>query len=41
MSSIEEINAQIAEYEEKIKELKNQRKIANFKLLIDKQDLKK
>ena len=41
MSSVEEINAQIAEYEEKINELKNQRKIANFKLLIDKEDLKK
>jgi ABC-type metal ion transport system substrate-binding protein len=41
MSSIEEINAQIAEYEQKIKELKDQRKIANFKLLIDKNDLKK
>lgn len=39
MSSIETINAQIAEYEKKIAELKNQRKIINFKNFMDENDL--
>lgn len=39
MSSIETINAQIAEYKKKIAELKNQRKILNFKNFMDENDL--
>ena len=39
MSSIETINAQIAEYEKKIAELKNQRKVINFKNFMDENDL--
>ena len=39
MSSLETINAQIAEYEKKIAELKNQRKIINFKNFMDENDL--
>ena len=41
MSSIQDINAQIAEYEEKIEDLKHQRKIINFKQFINQEDLKK
>jgi len=41
MSSIQDINAQIAEYEEKIEHLKHQRKIINFERFVDQKDLKK
>ena len=41
MSSIQDINAQIAEYEEKIEDLKHQRKIINFEQFVDEDDLKK
>lgn len=39
MSSIQDINAQIAEYEEKIEDFKNQRKIINFEKFVDEEDL--
>lgn len=41
MSSIQDINAQIAEYEEKIEDLKHQKKIINFEQFVDEDDLKK
>ena len=41
MSSTQDINAQIAEYEEKIEDLKHQRKIINFEQFVDEDDLKK
>ena len=41
MSSVEDINAQIAEYERKIEDLKEQRRIINFKEFVGEKDLKK
>ena len=41
MSSVEDIDAQIAEYERKIEDLKEQRKIINFKEFVGEKDLKK
>ena len=41
MSSVEDINAQIADYEEEIEDLKHQRKIINFKEFVGEKDLKK
>lgn len=41
MSSIQDLNAQIAEYEEKIEDLKHQRKIINFEQFVHEDDLKK
>ena len=41
MSSVEDINAQIAEYERKIEDLKVQRKIIKFKEFVGEKDLKK
>ena len=41
MSSVEDINAQIAEYERKIEDLKEQRKIIKFKEFVGEKDLKK
>lgn len=41
MSSVQDKNAQIAEYEKKIEDLKDQRKIINFKEFIGEKDLKK
>ena len=41
MSSIQDINAQIADYEKKIEDLKYQRQIINFKNFVDQEDLKK
>ena len=41
MSSVEDIDAQIAEYERKIQELEEQRKIINFKEFVGEKDLKK
>jgi len=41
MSSIQDINAQIANYEQEIEDLKHQRKIINFKEFVGEKDLKK
>ena len=41
MSSVEDIDAQIAEYERKIQELEEQRKIINFKEFVGEKDLKR
>ena len=41
MSSVEDINAQIVEYERKIEDLKEQRKIIKFKEFVGEKDLKK
>jgi len=41
MSSVQDINAQIAEYERKIEDLKEQRRIINFKEFVGEKDLKK
>lgn len=41
MSSITNINAQIIEYEKKIEDLKQQRRIINFKKFVGEKDLKK
>ena len=41
MISIESINTQIYEYEKKIEELKQQRKIINFKNFVGEEDFKK
>ena len=41
MSSVEDIDAQIAEYERKIQELEEQRKIIKFKEFVGEKDLKR
>lgn len=41
MSSVQDIDAQIAEYERKIEDLKEQRRIINFKEFVGEKDLKK
>ena len=41
MSSVQDINAQIAEYERKIEDLKEQRRIINFKEFVGEKDLKR
>lgn len=41
MSTVQDINAQIAEYERKIEDLKEQRKIINFKEFVGEKDFKK
>ncbi len=41
MSSVKDINAQITEYEKKIEDLKEQRRIINFKEFVDQKYLKK
>ena len=41
MTSITNINAQIIEYEKKIEDLKEQRRIINFKKFVGEKDLKK